>query len=761
MKQLYYTLFIFSFLFFLSGCVEEPDMNTKLQNASVPEMGKTVYVENTATTILVKSTIKKENGASLIKRGFKYWQVEKDADNNIILSTVKDTFQTEDIEKGEYSMLLKGLKDGGTYQITSLASNEIGIGYGDTISVNTNKGAGEVKTSDVDDKSVTATTARVEGILSKKGEGDITDFGFELYVGGVRDTVFKKSDGVDWAGNDSTFHYTITGLDANTEYNVIAFACNSFGDFTNQTGKKSFKTKDGLPILADSIGVEANYDFVSLNSKLVSKGDAEIDEIGFCWTTFKEPNQPNIEEDDTIRCILAPDSSFEGKIMALETGISYYARAYAKNSFGIVYSPNSVRISKKRDLPIVSLNPSSTYLMENGIVTVTGVLQDSGKTPVSSLKLYYSASESEPGPGKGYDKDCELDENGKSFSVSLKLMGGLKYNVRVYAKNGSGIAPSEEIESFTTPPVFIQKEAFTGGGRQDFMTFCLGDNAFVLGGKNEGEYTRTLYGYTSNSNRWTQFTPYEWNINGGSVCTDGNSAYVIGGRGSSLYSITEVHSYVNNSESKDQWIAHPNMKLRGDMVGTLNAISFVQNNSIVVIGGEKILTNDERGLIVQDTIFHWNGSSWNDVGNFPAMIKGGVAIATGDSVIVGLGSISTDSISVNCETNRKLWINTTGEEWSSWDDLTEAPSGMGKVSTGVIKDSCLYFIDNKGVIWKCDLNNNNKWYKCSKSSPVIPDFPEYKIMKINETIYILALNSFGVSSFVTYDPTWDIANEQD
>lgn len=60
MKQLYYTLFIFSFLFFLSGCVEEPDMNTKLQNASVPEMGKTVYVENTATTILVKSTIKKK-----------------------------------------------------------------------------------------------------------------------------------------------------------------------------------------------------------------------------------------------------------------------------------------------------------------------------------------------------------------------------------------------------------------------------------------------------------------------------------------------------------------------------------------------------------------------------------------------------------------------------------------------------------------------------------------------------------------------------
>lgn len=752
MKQLYYTLFIFSFLFFLSGCVEEPDMNTKLQNASVPEMGKTVYVENTATTILVKSTIKKENGASLIKRGFKYWQVEKDADNNIILSTVKDTFQTEDIEKGEYSMLLKGLKDGGTYQITSLASNEIGIGYGDTISVNTNKGAGEVKTSDVDDKSVTATTARVEGILSKKGEGDITDFGFELYVGGVRDTVFKKSDGVDWAENDSTFRYTITGLDANTEYNVIAFACNSFGDFTNQTGKKSFKTKDGLPILADSIGVEANYDFVSLNSKLVSKGDAEIDEIGFCWTTVKEPNRPNIEEDDTIRCILVPDSSFEGKIMALETGISYYARAYAKNSFGIVYSPNSVRISKKRDLPIVSLNPSSTYLMENGIVTITGVLQDSGKTPVSSLKLYYSTSESEPpGPGKGYDKDCELDENGKSFSVSLKLMGGLKYNVRVYAKNGSGMAPSEEIESFTTPPVFIQKKAFTGGGRQDFMTFTLGDKAYVLGGKVGSEYTKSLYGYSSVQNDWTELSSYDYNIQGGSVCTDGNFAYIIGGRAAA--NLTEVYSYTFND-----WGKRPSMKLRNDMVGILNAISFAKNGAIVVIGGEKILTNDSRGLIVQDSIYYWNGD-WNNANNFPVMIKGGIAVTEGDSVIVGLGSISTDSISENSRMNRELWYS-SGDDWNNWKSLTVAPENMGKASTGVVKNSCLYFIDDKAVIWMYSLNDD-KWYKRSVWNSGISDKPEYKIMMINESIYLLAINNFGGSSFVTYNPTWDIANEQD
>lgn len=91
--------------------------------------------------------------------------------------------------------------------------------------------------------------------------------------------------------------------------------------------------------------------------------------------------------------------------------------------------------------------------------------------------------------------------------------------------------------------------------------------------------------------------------------------------------------------------------------------------------------------------------------------------------------------------------------------MKKAPDGMGVVSTGVIKDSCLYFIDNKGIIWMYNMDDD-KWFKCSQS-PSITNVPEYKIMKIGETIYILAINNFNKSSFVTYDPTWDIANEQD
>lgn len=750
MKQLYYTLFIFSFLFSLSSCLDDPEMDTRLQKASVPELGKIELGEKTATTVLVKASVKKENGAPLNKRGFKYWL----KNNN---SAAKDTSETENIGKGEYSILLKGLIDGKTYEITPFASNEIGIGYGDTITITTNIGVGEVKTSDVNQKTVTATTARVEGVFSKKGEGEITDFGFELYKSGVKDTVYEKSDGVDWADNDSTFYYTITDLEANTDYSVIAFAKNSFGEFDNITAKKHFKTHDGLPILADSIKADSNYDFVSLSSKLVSEGEAEIEELGFCWTKERASNRPNIEEDDSIRSILTSDGTFVGKITELETGSIYYARTFAKNKFGIVYSKDSIRISKKMDLPAISLNPSSTYIIENGTVTVSGELQDGGKSPVTSIILYYSTKKNETSPGptsnEGY-KEVTLDENGKTFSVSLNLLGGKAYYIRVFAKNASGTASSGEIPLIQIPDIFTKKANFIGDGRQDFITFSIDNWAFVLGGKVGGDYTSNLFGYSpdggdNSEGSWAPLASYSSNIYGGSICSDGNLVYAIGGKSNSGI-ISDVYSY-----SYNQWSSHSNMKLTGDIMGTINATSFIYDNSIVVIGGEKTIVGDTRGVTVQDTIYSWNGSNWDGIGDFPQLIRNGVAITSGDSVIVGLGYSSEDSITSNV--NRKLWINTSGD-WNDWYSLKDAPAGMGYVSTGVIKDSRLYFVDNKGIIWMYNLDNET-WYKCSQS-PVIANVPEYKIMKIGETIYILAINNFGKSSFVTYNPTWDIANEQ-
>ena len=70
MKQLYFIITILSLLLF--GCLEDPEMNTGLQNALKPEFEKFSGddITKTATTILAKATITTENGYPVTERDF-------------------------------------------------------------------------------------------------------------------------------------------------------------------------------------------------------------------------------------------------------------------------------------------------------------------------------------------------------------------------------------------------------------------------------------------------------------------------------------------------------------------------------------------------------------------------------------------------------------------------------------------------------------------------------------------------------------------
>lgn len=731
MKQLYYTLFIFSFLFFLPGCVDDPDMDTRLQNAAVPEVGNIEIQDSTATTIRVKAVVKTENGAPLTERGFKYWP--KDGENGA--KEISDSAET--LGKGEYSLQIKGLTNGLIYFITPFATNVKGRAYGDTIKVNTTPGVGSLKTSDVDSTKIKATSAYVEGVITDPGEGALLDYGFYLLFGKDTIATFSKGNKNELQQiEDSIYAYTITtNLKPETIYSVEFFAKNSFGEFTNTTGKKRFVTTSGRPILADTVGYESNYDFVTLRSTLISGGDSDIEEVGFCWSTDKN-NKPTIEENDTIKCVLASDNTFTGMMTDLKASTNYYVRAYAINSFGITYSDSTINVVKKRDLPTIFLNDATTYPMEDGYVTVSGELKDKGKSEVTSLVLYYSSTNPSPGPTNNEKRqEFELEKDGKSFNVPLRLKGGTTYYVKAYAKNESGEVSNEGTYSFKTPDLFKTLASFTGTYRQEFNMFSVDNQLFVLGGKiGPNEYLKDLFGYSPDYNQWAPMSSYVEDIIGASVCIYKNSAYVIGG-------MNQCYSYNANT-----WVNQSRMNLTGDMKGVINSICFAHNNSIVLIGGEK-------ADIVQDTICYWDGEAWKESANFGIPIKNGVAITVGDSVIVGMGS-SDSGI------NKNLWIHTSEDEgWHVWSPLTTAPSGIGKVTSGIVKDSKLYFVDNKGVIWMYDLKEN-VWYQCSTSPglKIAPD--EYKIMELNGIIYVLAINSYNDSSFVTYNPIWDIAIEQ-
>lgn len=207
------------------------------------------------------------------------------------------------------------------------------------------------------------------------------------------------------------------------------------------------------PELGDVDFVE-DFDVVYVKAKLISPGDAEIDETGFCWGTVSDTQRPAIdnEEDKRAMCTVAPEGSIQYVLDDLRASTYYYVRAYAKNKFGVTYSKNSACVVKKRDIPTLFLNDASTYVMKDGIVTVTGELRSEGRSTVTSMTLYYTTKSGDPGPdNKEGEIPFGLEEGTNSFSIPLKLKGGVTYYVRVYATNGSGQASNNTTQSFTTP----------------------------------------------------------------------------------------------------------------------------------------------------------------------------------------------------------------------------------------------------------------------------------------------------------------------
>lgn len=724
MKQLYLLLFTL-FAISLSGCLEEPDMDPSLQNAFAPELEKftPANVDITATTIVARATVKKENGDPVTERGFIYWLKNTDK-----VETKKET--NVENGKGEFKQEIEGLKNDTVYYISPFARNKKGITYGDTLGINTKAGIGSVITSEVTD--VTATSAVVGGLIKDKGEGEIKMIGFNLYKNSELDSIIKID--MDEMPTDSTFIHMLTELDPETEYVIEAIVENSFGQFN--TDRQSFKTLDGHPELGFLSVIETDYTQVTVRAKLVKKGDGELDSIGFCWSDVKAVGRPNIKEDSTIKCTVDKDGFFVGVIPNLKAQTQYFVHSYAVNAFGTVYTPDSIEFSAKSDAPTIFMDEASNYVMKDGNVTMSGVLKDDGRDSVSEIVICYSLSAT-PNPEKCDGKITlnrdELDADNK-FEVSFpKLKGNQKYYVIAYAKNKFGTGSSSAV-SFITPPIFTTdnlekfiKKDDNRTGRTNYSLFTLDDQVFILGGDLGSSRTNELYGYRASSNLWKPLEPYEVEVMNMAVCTNGNTAYVFGGN-TLTQNITKCNSYKDNIWTPLAPLENGNVRNK--------AVAFYYNDYIYLVGGK-------INSIATDTIcaYDINKNEWHDFGNFKTPLSDGIALIFEDDVYIGLGEKTA---------NRGFW-KSNGGDFTTWEPLVEElPGKMGNISTGVIYNRSIYVVDEFGVIWQYSIDDK-VWFQRSTCSGNSRNFD---IFVLNDTIYILGLDIYA-NEFMTYDPSWD------
>lgn len=719
MKQLYLLLFTL-FAICLSGCVEEPDMDTNLQNVLPPEFEKFTQadVSFTATSIHAKATIKKENGDPVVERGFVYWlkdskDIQKQED-----STIKEG-------KSTYELTINELINDTTYHISPFAKSEKGgIAYGDTLDVTTNEGIGSVITSEI--KEFTATTAVLGGTIREKGEGEIKKVGFRFHKNAEADSMVYVN--MNDMLTDSTFVYTLTELDPETEYTVEAIVENSFGLFN--TNKQSFTTLDGHPKLDLLEKIEIDYIQATVRARLVEKGDGELDSIGFCWGTVKDLNRPNIIEDSVIKCTVNEDGFILGVIPSLKPGIQYFVRGFAVNEFGPVYTSDSIAFYAKRDVPTILMDESLNYTMKDGNVTVSGLLENDGRTDVTKIVVYCSLT-STPGPDNESDQKVTLTredlDKDKKFQVSFTLKGEKKYYVKAYATNENGTEGSNIVEFKTPNIVSGNLTGFEGSGRMNYTVFTLDDQAFVVGGDLGPKRTDELYGYNPTYNKWKLFESYPIEAMNMAACTMDNTAYLFGGNTLAM-NITGCYSYSNNEWTDLAPLENGNIRNK--------AVCFPYGDDIYLIGGN--INNAPTDTICR---YNTNDNKWYNYGKFAVALSNGIALVSGEGeVFVGLG----DKIA-----GRGLW-KATGGDFTSWSSLTELPGKMDNVSSGIIYNRSIYVIDESGVMWQYDIDND-EWhqrYAYSKGSK------NYELFMLNGVVYILSLDYYQ-KTLVTYDPAWD------
>ena len=287
-------------------------------NLGLPELTTKAISSITATSANSGGNITHDGGATITARGV-CWSTSANP-------TIADNITTNGTGSESFTSFLSNLKSGTTYYVRAYATNSQGTSYGNSITFKTLNSTPELTTTSITD--ITENTAKSGGIISHDGGAAVTARGV-VWSTNPNPTIALITKTTVGSGLGS-FTSTLTGLKSGTSYYVRAYATNSIG--TAYGENQQFTTTLGLPEITTA--AISSITFTSANSGgiITHDGGSPITSRGVCWST--SPN-PTIEDSRTTNGIGL--GSFGSSITGLNSGNTYYVRAYATNKLGVSY----------------------------------------------------------------------------------------------------------------------------------------------------------------------------------------------------------------------------------------------------------------------------------------------------------------------------------------------------------------------------------------------------------------------------------------
>lgn len=207
-------------------------------------------------------------------------------------------------------------------------------------------------------------------------------------------------------------------------------------------------------------------------------GDAVIDGKGICWSITQNPTITDSKTADGTG-----GSSYTSSLTGLTPSTTYYVRAYATYSEGIVYGNELTFTTGTVVLPTVST--SSITNITQTTSTVGGNVTSDGGATVTERGVCYSTSQN---PTVDNSK-VQIGSGTGTFTSNITgLTANTTYYVRAYAKNSVGVNYGSQV-SFTTPLPATMPSVTTS----DFSD--LGVNSVKLGGTITSNGNTNIYQY--------------------------------------------------------------------------------------------------------------------------------------------------------------------------------------------------------------------------------------------------------------------------
>ncbi|MBQ4437956.1 DUF1566 domain-containing protein, partial [bacterium] len=270
-----------------------------------------------------------------------------------------------------FSIKVTELEINTTYYIRAYAINEAGIGYGNEIKLEFNAEKPIVQTKETTNINIAGGTATFNGSITSIGDPAYTERGF-VYATVHNPTVEDDTKKVATGNGTGDFSANVSELEMNKIYYVRAYALSS--QSISYGNEVTLDFSQVLPVVTTQAVSHIDATTATFNGEVESIGDPAYTERGFIYGKMPVPT---LEEAGvlTVSASGTGTGAYVRSVSDLETGKTYYVRAYTKVGTLMVYGN------------IVSFIAKSYYVtLSNGLVVAKEDADDGAGAPWDTAK---------------------------------------------------------------------------------------------------------------------------------------------------------------------------------------------------------------------------------------------------------------------------------------------------------------------------------------------------------------------------------------